>query len=184
MTLESLKKECIKNHVPLIDDESIKFICNLIDQNKILSLLEIGSGLGYSSLYMSIHSLIENIDSLEKNEDRFLFIKNNIVSHKINYFLIDAFEFYPSKKYDLIFLDGPKAKQSILFEKYSKYLNDKGFIIVDNIKMLKLQFKKETKRIQKLLEKNRQFIEYLKNLEKWEVKFIDIGDGLALCRRK
>ena len=78
-------------------------------------------------------------------------------------------------------MDGPKSKQKELFEKYSEFLNEDGYIIIDNIF---LKFIKQTKNSKLLLKKSEDFKLYLNELTQWEVSIIDIEDGIAICKRK
>lgn len=181
MNLDKLKLICIENKIPIVRDETILYIARIIKDNDFKTVLEIGTGYGYSANFLcnKINGL--KIDTIEKN------IKNFEIAclfpHKnISYILGSAFEWEASKKYDLIFIDGPKNKQEILFEKFSNYLFKDGIIVVDNI-FLK-DVKPTNKNKIKLIKKNLEFKKYLLNLEEWNVEILEIDDGVAICKRK
>lgn len=161
MNLKQLKEECIKKKISIIHDESIIYISELINDHKFSSILEIGSGLGYSSYFMLKKTKANNITSLEKNVENYNYIKQNLSELAINFINADAFIYEPNTTFDLIFIDGPKNKQEILFEKYSFFLNEKGIIIIDNILMNNLKQKIQTNRIKGLINKNEIFKEFL-----------------------
>ena len=91
----------------------------------------------------------------------YLKAKNFLAGNKkINLVNDDCFDFVPNKKYDLIFIDGPKSHQDQLFLKYSSYLEDNGFIIIDNIFLKKyssIDFNSLTKNQQHLVKKVKEF---------------------------
>lgn len=172
---------CIENHIPIVRDQTILYIVKIIRNNNFINVLEIGTGYGYSANFLCDNINFLKIDTIEKN------IKNFEIAclfpHKnINYILDSAFTWESSKKYDLIFIDGPKSKQKILFEKFTNYLLNDGIIVIDNI------FLKDVKSINKnkikLLKNNLKFKNYLLELKSWEVEILNVDDGIAICKRK
>lgn len=184
--LTNLYKEIIKiskNAHPL-DFASCKFICKIINENNLKNLLEIGTGFGFSSLYFAINSNIEKIITIEKNIDNFNFAKKQNKTNKITYLNEDVFFYYSNEKFDCIFIDGPKSNQIKLFEILEKFLNDNGIIIIDNIFLNRVKNKVQNKNTFKLLKRNDDFKNYLRDLNNYYVEFIDIGDGIALLKRR
>lgn len=179
-----------------IDDETANFICDFIYDNKIEKMLEIGSGVGYSANYFAINSSIFQIDSYEKEFGFFLFAKDNSMSKKIKFiwedFLYGELKYIRFNKYPLIFIDAAKSKQKEIFEKSLQFLSDKGTIIVDNINLNRVKEKsddlnidsRKAKNIKKMLTKAAEFKEYLNCIENFDVKFLNIGDGIVICKRK
>ena len=185
-----LKRICLKHKIPIIRDSTAKLINKLITKNHFHSMLEIGTAYGYSSCYFSTNKFIKQIDTLEKNKFNFTFAFNWIKKFsfkKINPILIDAFDYKPNKIYDLIFIDGCKSNQEILFNKYKKYLSINGYIIIDNLflkKIRNLPFYKRTKNQQKLIDKLDKFINFLENQIEFDFKLIDIDDGVGVLKLK
>ena len=165
-----------KNNHPL-DLESAIFICHLIEQYNLKQCLEIGTGYGYSSLFFAVNSQLEVIDTVDKSKDCINYARKQNFTKKINYFCEDIFKWNPEKKYDLIFVDGPKSNQEIIFEKLVHFLDKNGLIIVDNM------FLKRVKN-NKILEKTSNFKKYLLSLKMFDVSIVNIGDGLAIIKRK
>ena len=128
MTINELKVICINDSIPILRDKTLEYIINIIKENKIKSILEIGTAYGYSSFAFNQIDCVDEILSIEKNKDNYLKAKNFLAGNKkINLVNDDCFNFVPNKKYDLIFIDGPKSRQDQLFLKYSSYLEDNGF---------------------------------------------------------
>ncbi|MGL5591195.1 MAG: O-methyltransferase [Mycoplasmoidaceae bacterium] len=181
MDLKKIKSISIENNIPILRDESAEYISKILIDKKVKLILEIGSGMGYSSMFFLSKKPDIKIVSIEKNIDRYNFCLNNIKNENLVFLNECAFSYSPNKKYDCIFLDGPKSKQKDLFEKYLKFLNEDGIIIIDNIF---LKFINKTKNNDSLLKKAENFRLYLNGLNDWEISIIDIDDGIAICKRK
>lgn len=179
-----------------IDEETAKFICDFIYENKIEKMLEIGSGVGYSANYFALNSPIFHIDSYEKEFGFYHFAKYNSLSKKITFiwgdYLYGKTEEIKYNKYPLIFIDASKTRQREIFEKSLEFLSDNGTIIVDNIDLKRLKEKlqgpyittKHSKNTEKILVKSIEFKNYLKSIKDFDITFFDIGDGFAVCKRK
>ena len=188
MTINELKAICINDSIPILRDKTLEYIINIIKENKIKSILEIGTAYGYSSFAFNQIDCVDEILSIEKNKDNYFKAKNFLAGNKkINLVNDDCFDFVPNKKYDLIFIDGPKSHQDQLFLKYSNYLEDNGFIIIDNIFLKKyssIDFNSLTKNQQHLVKKVKEFQKWLENNNEWNIKILDIDDGVAICHKK
>ncbi|WEK82842.1 MAG: methyltransferase [Mycoplasma sp.] len=186
MSLEELKQLCLDKKIPIVRDQTLVIIVDLINKNNYKSLLELGTAYGYSSYAFITKSNLEHITTIELNHENYLIAKNNLSSlKKVECVNTNAFDFIPKQKYDVIFLDACKSKQEILFSKYKEYLNPNGVIIIDNLFLKKFdQLPTLTKNQKKLKEKVNQFYIWLTNLKDWKVIIKDIDDGLAICSLK
>ncbi len=183
MSILELKKLCIKDNIPIIRDDMIPFFEEFIISNNISSILEVGTAYGYSSCcFYNINNNL-SITSIEKNLDSHKIAKS-FLPKNIKLLNIDAFEFNTSNKYDLIFIDGPKSNQKILLEKYINYLNENGFIIIDNIFLNDIKKKIQTNSRINLIKKNDEFVSFLKTTNEYNVKILDIADGVAIIWKK
>lgn len=144
-----------------LDKKSADFICSLIKNLNLKSILEIGTSVGYSALRFSQFA---KVTTIEENKEKIAMAKENFKENK-NIILLegDAIKLMPELKedYDLIFIDARKENYSKYF-KLSLKLNPK-IIIADNTESHK--------------ERMRDFLEEIK---KYNAKFIKIGKGLAL----
>ena len=185
-----LKKISILNKVPLIDDKSIDLICQIIKKNKIKKILEIGSGLGFSASKMGEVNKLVLIDTIEKKQSFFKQLtsafKNN---SQIKVIFDDVLNFLnyekklTFKKYQLIFLDGPKKSLLTQVNYFLNKLTVNGIIIVDNIFLNKIRKNKELMKItakQNLIKAIDLFCYKILNNSKISSKIINIGDGLLI----
>ncbi len=184
MTLEQLKQLCIKNKIPIVRDKTLELIKEIIIKNNYSSILEIGSAYGYSALSLSQIKSISKIISVEKNRNNYLIAKQ-FSNTKLQFINVDAFEFECNDSFDLIFIDGPKSHQEILFNKYLNNLKDNGTIFIDNIFLKKFDhLDKLTKNQNNLVNKVKAFREWLLSNPNIKVEIIDIDDGIAIISKK
>ncbi len=189
--IATIKQKALKDKVPIMEDESLKYVVNYLKTNNISSLLEIGTAVGYSSICFASFNPQLKIVTLEIDETRYQIAKENIklatLEDRVTAILTDAREFQTEEKFDCLFLDGPKAHNQELLNRYLKNLKQDGVIIVDNIyfhgyidnpELLK------KKRLRPLVKKLAKFREEMLNHPDFESEYLKIGDGLLVCRRR
>ena len=81
-------------------------------------------------------------------------------------------------------MDGPKRKQEILFNKFSKFISDNGFVFIDNLNLFQKTNKIMTKNRLNLKKSVEKFKLFITNIPNWNVKLFNIDDGFAIVRRK
>ena len=82
MTINELKTICINDSIPILRDKTLEYIVNIIKENKIKSILEIGTAYGYSSFAFNQIDCVNEILSIEKNKDNYLKAKNFLAGNK------------------------------------------------------------------------------------------------------
>ena len=128
-----------KNKVPITLDDTLSFLLETINENNAKEILEIGTAIGYGCITMAENTNCIHIDTLEKDEERHNIanknIKNKNLENKITTHLCDAMEFLKScnKKYDFVYLDGPKGQYITYLPLITKLLNPNGIIFADNL---------------------------------------------------
>lgn len=184
--MEKFKLFNLAHDIPIMRDKTIDFLYHQFDKYNVAQVLEIGTAYGYSSLYLSKHPAISKIITLENDTQRFGVAKEYTKNEtKINAINVSAFDYEPHQDFDCIILDGPKSKQEVLFEKFSKHLKPKGFIFIDNINLFQNTDKEMTNNRLKLKFKVEKFKEYISKLSvEWDVKIYDVDDGFAILRKK
>ena len=180
------------NNVPIIELDSIKFMMKYIKLNKVKSVLEIGTAIGYSAILMANANNFVEITTIEKDEKRYKEAVKNVnksgLDKRIEIVYNDAMEVNLSGcKYDLIFIDAAKGQYIKYFDKFSNYLNPGGIIITDNLKFHGLVKNKDlikSRNVRGIVNKIEKYIEYLKDNKDFITKFYDIGDGLSVSFRR
>ena len=121
-SLEPLEKYAKEHNVPNIQKEGLDFIINYIKENKVKTILEIGTAIGYSAINMAQIDENIHITTIERNENMYSIARKNIkkfgLNKQITLVLNDALNVNVTGKYDLIFIDAAKAQYIKFFEKY------------------------------------------------------------------
>lgn len=188
-----LKEYAKEFKTPIIMEDSLLYIKELIKEKKVLKILEIGTAIAYSALHFV--SVDENIklDTIERNCDIFEVAKTNVLEydkkHQIRLHFGDALE-YPldalDKKYDLLFIDAAKAQSQKFFERYLPLLKEDAIIITDNMNFHDVDINDPTisKNLKNMLKKIIRYHDWLVEHPDFETEFIDLGDGLAITKRR
>lgn len=191
--IKEMRKYAEKNKVPIINDEGLTLMLQLVELINPKRFLEIGSAIGFCAINIASINSDVLIDTIEKNEEMYDQAARNIVSAKldnrINLIYGDALDWDISAidyKYDMIFIDAAKAQYIKFFEKYQSYLAEDGIIVTDNLLFHGLvnQTKSiENKNLKNLVRKIEDFNYWLSKNKQYQTRFLAIGDGIAISRK-
>lgn len=187
---EELRQYAQDNHVPIIDEEVKQFLSFYLKTLKPRKILELGTAIGYSSIWMSQLPSVEEVHTVEIRPEMFNLAKENIQKAgrtNIKQFLGDAEEFLDQAKesYDFIFIDAAKGQYPFYFQKAKKLLTKGGVIGFDNILfrgMISNQSLVKRRKIT-IVKRLRKLLSELKLDENFEKALIPLGDGFLLVRR-
>ena len=186
--LELYAKE---NNIPIMQKDGILYLCNYIKENNIKSILEVGSAIGYSSIMMASIDKDIKIKTIEKDIDRYTIAVNNIkeygYNNQIDIYLGDASDYSFEDKFDLIFIDAAKGKNTFFFEKFKDNLNTDGTIITDNLSfhgLVEDESLIKTKNQKGIVNKIKSYIEYLDNNKDFATTYIEVGDKIAISKKR
>lgn len=189
--IKEVKKYALENKVPIMVDRGIDFMTRFIADHQIKNILEIGTAIGYSAIMMALSSPDVKITTIEREQDRYMEAVKNIkkfnLEDRITLIFNDAFDVDIEGGFDLIFLDAAKGQNIRFFEKFEKNLNESGFIITDNMDFHGLVHQEEesmSRNLRGLIRKIKEYEEFLKNNDKYDVSFLPIGDGIAVASKK
>lgn len=187
--LLELEKKSIENKVPIITREVLNFMIFLAKNNKSKDILEIGTAVGYSSIFLA-NVAKENggkLTTIEIDEERFLEANKNFSDFSIENIISindDALNVLPNlkDKYDFIFIDASKSKYLDFFNYSYKLLKEGGYIFIDNI-LFRGYVTEENipKRYKTMVNNLREFIEYLN--KEYNFVLIPFGDGVGIVKK-
>ncbi len=187
--IDEIREYGENNSVPIMSRDTITTIQNIIKENNVKTILEIGTAIGYSTICLASTG-IDKIESIERDEDRYIKAVSNVEKSNlknISLNLMDAFDFNTEDKYDLIIIDAAKSQNKKIFEKFMNNLNQNGIIIIDNLSFHGYVGKSneiKSRNLRQMVRKIEKFIEYLKENKEFQVEFIEVGDTLGVCKRK
>lgn len=192
MNLNKIKNKAIEEHVPIIMDDTLEKIKEVIGDKKIDRILEIGTAVGYSALCFSEFLNKDGIiDTIERNEDMIKQARENIKllpkNKTINIYEGDAVEILPTLdfKYDMIFIDAAKGKYPFFLEHSLRMLKDDGIIFADNILYKGYVMSDYNKHKQRTAVTHlREYIKLTTEDPNLETEILDVGDGLGITKKK
>jgi predicted O-methyltransferase YrrM len=189
--LIEIKSAAKKNSVPIMQDETARFICGYIKNHGVESVLEIGSAVGYSAISFALVSEKIKVTTIEIDIDRVIRAKENFkkagVEKKIEIIHADALECTLNGKFDLIFIDAAKCQYRKFFEKFSGNLSERGAIVSDNLLfhgMVRDESLTRSYSTRKMVRKIRRYTEFLRESTEFHTDFFEIGDGISVTTRK
>lgn len=193
--LEELEKYARVKLIPIVRPETRKLLMDTCMEVKPKRILEIGTAIGYSGALML--SVCEaQLVTLEKKEELYKLalqtFEKEELSSRVKALCGDAKDILPQlassgERFDLVFLDGPKAQYVRYFPYLKELLNEGGVLFADDIYFYGLvkHDAMEIKRKKRSIVRNLQaFIETLKNDSDFETRFLEIEDGVAISRKK
>ena len=190
-SIKEIKEYAEKENVPIMQDDGIEFLTTFIIKNQVKTVLEIGTAIGYSAIKMALSSPNLRVVSIERDEKRYLEAVKNIkkmqLEDRITLIFKDALDVKLEDKFDLIFIDAAKSQSIHFFEQFERNLNDRGYIVTDNLNFHGYVFKKEeeikSKNLRALVRKIKDYHKYLEENKKFKTEFYDIGDGISVSYR-
>lgn len=192
--LTSIRKEAEEQEVPIIRQEAGEFIRLLMLMNKPLNILEIGTAVGYSAIFMSRFAPDNaHITTIENYEPRIIKAKENIIkadaSHKITLLEGDANIILKDLTgiYDFIFMDAAKGQYGSFFNEAIRLLSPEGVLLCDNVlqdgDVLESRYA-VTRRNRTIHKRMREFLYDIKHHPLLDTAILNIGDGMSLSIKR
>ena len=196
--LKELEERALSENVPIIRKETQGLMRFLLTFTKPTSILEIGTAVGFSAIYMSEY-MPENstITTIEKMEMRLEKARVNLSSSpksdKITLLEGDALlileELSNEKEgaFDFIFLDAAKGQYINFLPHILKLLSPKGLLISDNVLQdgtvagSRYAIRRRDRTIHSRM---REYLYTLTHSDDLETVIIPLGDGVALSTKK
>ena len=188
--LVTLKKYAADNNIPIITDEGINFINQIIALSNVKSILEIGTAIGYSAINMALKNDVI-ITSIERNNEMYLIALKNVekalLKDKIRLINEDALNLSKTsiQKFDLVFIDAAKAQSINFFNKFKEHLNVGGIIVTDNLLFHDLVDKEaKTRNLRQLIRKIDSFNKFVVEQSDFDTYLYQLGDGMSLSIKR
>lgn len=190
----SVLKYARENHIPVLLEDTAKLLFSVVENFKPKNILEIGTAIGYSGTLMLSANKTAKLTTLENFERNFNLAKTHFENENIlkNVTLVfdDAFNAIQNlvndnKKFDFIFLDGPKGQ----YIKYLPYLKnllcDGGILFADNVHFKGMVFLEGVipHRKRTIVVNLRKFLQEIKNDNDFDSVELKIGDGVVIAKK-
>ena len=178
------------NNVPIMSIDTINKINEIINENNIHSILEIGTAIGYSTICFASNKNIDRIVSIERDDNRYEKALQNVKESCLNNITLihdDAFNVNINDKFDLIIIDAAKSQNMKFLDKFKLNLSSDGIVIIDNLDFHGYVGKSseiKSRNLRQMVRKIEKFIDYLDNNEEFDVEYVKVGDTIGICKRK
>lgn len=189
--LGEIYRKAVQNNVPVIRPETREFLKTQLIIKKPSRILEVGTAVGYSALYMS--GFIDDnalIDTIELSDERVQEAEANIKSmgkqDVIRVHHGDAAEVLKTLEentYDFAFVDAAKGQYIFYLPEIIRVMKSGGVIISDNIlqdgDVTESHFLVE-KRNRTIHDRMREYLYTLTHSTDMETAILPVGDGVAV----
>ncbi len=192
--LDNMRTFAIKNKVPIIGDETLRFFELMLALKKPKQILEVGTAIGYSAGAMLLNTEAELI-SIEKSEEMYQQACENLkklgIESRARLLLGDASDILlemrenEEKRFDFVFIDASKAHYLEHFQLIEPMLEKDALIIFDNVFYLGLLAGRRSINRNKTIRKRMQaLIDYCFGNEVYKASLIQVEDGLLVLHKK
>lgn len=194
--LREMEKYARDNHIPVMGRGTADLLRYIIRTLRPKNILEIGTAIGYSALYMKECVRPDvTITTIEKIESRYEIAKDNFKKYdkddQITILCEDAADAIvklrdEGKKFDLIFLDAAKGQYVTFLQTLVDMLTPNGELVTDNIfhegTVLNSRYA-VTQRDRTIHERMREYLKLITEHEQIESVCLPIDDGIAVSKK-
>ena len=188
--LTELEVKALEDHVPIIRREMQSFLKVLLQMQRPVNILEVGTAVGFSTLLFCEYAPKEaKITTIEKYEKRIPIAKENFrkagKESQIRFLEGDATEILAELEgsYDFIFMDAAKGQYIHYLPNVLRLLSDGGCLVSDNVMqdgdIIESRFAVE-RRNRTIHARMREYLYELKHREDLVTSIIPLGDGVAV----
>lgn len=191
-----IEDECKRDYIPLIEPEVGQLLRVLLDMKQAERILELGTGIGYSTLWMALNPGVEgrktHITTMEIDEERYRracqYFRKARVAEMVTPLLGDANDLIPQLDgtFDFIFMDAAKGQYPEFFQKFWPLLEPGGVLVIDNVLMngwvADLYWPERRKKT--MVVRLRKLLEMLKAHPGLSTATLPLGDGVSVCVKK
>ena len=185
---------CKKSYCPISRPKTAELLKAYANTYKPKNILEIGTAIGYSGAVM-LDSCEGTLTTIEKSEDMCNLATKHFgvlgLSERVDLINGDAGEVLQNllnqkKKFDMVFLDGPKSQYIKYFELIDKMLNKGGVLIADDVLFFGavMDETKVTQKNKTIVKNLKLFLHEIKSNPNYESEIFDIEDGISISIKK
>ncbi len=195
--IRHMEKEALRDEVPIIRRATRDLLRFMLRSEKPKRILEVGTAIGYSSLFMKECLPKESrITTIEKVEMRLVKARENIKTYdtdnQISLMEGDALEVLEDlvaqkEHFDFIFMDAAKGQYLNFLPNIMKLLEPGGKLVSDNIlhdcDILESRYA-VTRRDRTIHSRMREYLYTITHMEELETICLSLGDGVTISTKR
>ena len=193
--LIKLEEEAHDNKVPIIKKETQGLLHFLIKTQKVKKILEVGTAIGFSALFMSKYSSDDcQITSIERGEKYLIQARKNLADTRYPYKdkisliegdAVDVLQDLVDKgeSYDFIFLDAAKGQYINFLPNLLKLLDKSCLLVTDNVLQDGTVVNSRyaiRRRDRTIHSRMREYLYTITHMEELESIILPVGDGVSI----
>ena len=138
-SLKELENFARKENIPIIPHETVAYFRFLMETIQPKNILEIGTAIGISALFMAQNAPEAKITTIDRNPEMIGFAKENFAKvdnrQQITLLEGDAVDVLSTltETYDFVFMDSAKSKYIVFLPEILKHLEVGGVVVLDDI---------------------------------------------------
>ena len=189
-----IRDEAVENRVPIIRKEYQDLIRVLLQLKKPESVLEVGTAIGYSSVFMAEHTPRDtHITTIENYPPRIERARVNIkgagMDHKITLMPGDAADILKTLEgpYDFIFMDAAKGQYIHFLPDILRLMPAGGLLLSDNVLQDGDIFESRyaiKRRNHTIHNRMREYLYVLTHTDVLDTVILETGDGMTVSVKK
>ncbi|OMH40601.1 O-methyltransferase [Desulfurobacterium indicum] len=190
--LKEMEQYASENKVPILLPSAARFLQIICRSKKPVNILEIGTGIGYSTLSMlfalegkcHVTSVDFNIERIKVARE---FIKR--AGFSVNLIFDDSFNIVrellsKGATFDMIFVDSMKSEYIFMNYKIQALLKPGGIAIFDNVLFRGYVCNNHPPKYRKSIKLLKMFLSHVKTYPGITTSIIPIGDGLLIIEKQ
>lgn len=191
--LQEMEVEALTETIPVVTPAVGNFLALLVQLSGARRILEIGTAIGYSTLYLARAAKQTNgrVTTIDMNEGRrqkaLAYFERDGVSGLITSLAGDARKVIPTldATFDYVFIDAAKGEYLDYLELVLPRIAPGGLLVVDNVLFRGWVVPGSTydAKYERMVGKIREFLKRLSENSQFQTSVLPFGDGLAVCIR-
>ncbi|MCX7570350.1 O-methyltransferase [Tumebacillus sp. DT12] len=188
--LQELEQRAEEGYIPILDLESAGFLRVLLAMTRPQRILEVGTAIGYSTIWFGRHSEAQ-ITTMERDPERAAEARVNLqragLGERVELLEGDALDMIEGLgMYDLIFLDAAKGQYPRFLELLTPHLTEGGVLLSDNVLFQGMvSGEAEVKhKLRTMINRLREYNQLIAAHPAYVTTFLPLGDGLAISVKK
>jgi predicted O-methyltransferase YrrM len=187
--LNGMQQYASEHRVPIVSSSGGALLAQLVAGRQSVSILEIGTAIGYSTLLMALNMPSDgHIVTLEQDPERIQlaqeFLAKAGMLERVDIIAGDAGEELVrlSGKFDFVFIDAAKGQYLDYLHKVINKLSANAVIVADNVlfRGMVLSEEEPPKRYRTIVRRLREYINFVSHDPQFTTVIMKQGDGLAI----
>lgn len=187
--LSHMQEYAVRYRVPIIGPDSANLLAETVKRQQPLSVLEVGTAIGYSTLLIASHlppqaKIVTIEQDLERARLAQQYLRQTDRFDQVTLIIGDAGEVIPrlDKAFDFVFIDAAKGQYLDYLQKVMDKLMEQATIVADNIffRGLVEGNMEPPRRYRTIVKRLRQYIDFVTIDQHFTTDFYHIGDGMAI----